>query len=183
MNAIDVRKSLIDIGKLYFWTATINNWYELLGEDELKEVIISSLQYLTDNKKIEVYAFVIMPNHVHLIWQLMKMNGKEKPHTSFLKYTAHTFKKYLQLHKPGLLQLYAKNVANKEHEFWQRDSLAFELLKKQTINQKLDYIHYNPVMERWKLCKEPSDYHYSSAAFYEKGINDFKFLKHIGSVL
>ncbi len=57
----------MDIGKLYFWTATINNWYKLLEEDVLKEVVISSLQYLVHNKKIEVYAFVIMPNHVHFI--------------------------------------------------------------------------------------------------------------------
>ncbi len=173
----------MDIGKLYFWTATINNWYKLLEEDELKQVVVSSLQYLVRNGKIEVYAFVIMPNHVHFIWQLMEMNGKEKPHTSFLKYTAHTFKKHLTFHKPDLLKLYGIDASNKEHEFWQRDPMAFELLKKQTINQKLDYIHYNPVMKRWQLCKEPADYYYSSATFYENGIDNFKLIKHIGAVL
>ncbi len=172
----------MDIGKLYFWTATVNNWYKLLEEDQLKEVIISSLRYLVLNEKIETYACVIMPNHVHFIWQLIQMNGKEKPHKSFLKYTAYEFKKYLQLHKPDLLKLYSVEASNKEYEFWQRDSLAFELLKKQTIKQKLDYIHYNPVMERWKLCKEPSDYYYSSARFYETGVDNFKFIKHIGAV-
>ncbi len=173
----------MDIGKVYFWTATINNWHKLLEKDELKEVIISSLRFLMLNEKIEIYALVIMPNHVHFIWQLMQMNGKEKPHKSFLKYTAHAFKKYLQLHKPDLLKLYSVAAGNKEYEFWQRDSLAFELLKKQTIKQKIDYIHYNPVMERWKLCKEPPDYHYSSAGFYENGIGHFKFIKHIGAIL
>ncbi len=183
MIIVDVRKSHRDISKFYFWTATINNWYKLLEEDVLKEIIISSLQYLVHNKKIEVYAFVIMPNHVHFIWQLMQMNGKEKPHTSFLKYTAHKFENYLRLNRPDLLKLYSADAANKEHEFWQRDSLAFELLKKQTIQQKLDYIHYNPVMKKWELCKEPSDYYYSSAIFYEKGIDNFNFIEHIGAVL
>lgn len=61
----------MEIGKQYFWTATINNWYKLLEQDELKQVIISSLSYLVANKNVE-YAFVIMPNHVHFIWQLMK---------------------------------------------------------------------------------------------------------------
>ncbi len=124
-----------------------------------------------------------MPNHVHFIWQLMQMNGKEKPHTSFLKYTAHKFEKHLRLNCPDLLKVYSVDRSNKEDEFWQRDSLAFELLKKQTIQQKLDYIHYNPVIKNWKLCKEPSDYYYSSANFYEKGIDNFKFLKHIGTAL
>ncbi len=35
-------------------------------------------------------------------------------------------------------------------------------------------------MKKWELCKEPSDYYYSSALFYEKGINNFKLVKHIG---
>ncbi len=96
----------------------------------------------------------------------MQMNGKEKPHKSFLKYTAHTFEKHLRLYKPDLFKLYDVDAANKKREFWQRDSLAFELLKKQTIKQKMDYIHYNPVMTKWELCKEPSDYYYSLALFY-----------------
>jgi REP element-mobilizing transposase RayT len=183
VKATEIRKSYMDIGKLYFWTATINNWNRLLEEDELKEVIISSLKYLVSNRKIEIYAFVIMPNHLHFIWQLMKMNGKEKPHTSFLKYTAHTFEKCLQINKPDLLKLYSVDAANKKYEFWQRDSLAFELLKRQTLKQKLDYIHYNPSMERWNLCKGPQDYFYSSASFYENGIDNFGFIKHVGNIL
>ena len=111
MKATEIRKSYMDIGKLYFWTATINNWNKLLEEDELKEVIISSLKYLVTNKKIEIYAFVIMPNHLHFIWQLMKMNGKEKPHASFLKFTAHAFEQYLQINKPGDLKLYSVDAA------------------------------------------------------------------------
>jgi len=57
------------------------------------------------------------------------MNGKEKPHASFLKYTAHAFKQYLQTNKLGDLKLYSVDAANKQFEFWQRDSSAFELLK------------------------------------------------------
>ncbi len=67
---------------------------------------------------------------------------------------------------------------NKEYEFWQRDSLAFELTKKETISQKIDHIHYNPTAEKWKLCNDPIDYYYSSAKFYGSGIDDFGFLKH-----
>ena len=60
------RKSHIEYGDIYFWTATINKWYRLLEKDKYKDVIIESLQYLTDEGKIDVYAFIIMPNHIHL---------------------------------------------------------------------------------------------------------------------
>ncbi|WP_299463859.1 hypothetical protein [uncultured Microscilla sp.] len=48
------------------------------------------------------------------------------------------------------------------------------------LEQKLDYIHDNPVVEKWSLANEPAQYYYSSAQFYETGINDFGFLKHYG---
>lgn len=42
-----------------------------------------------------MFSFVIMPNHIHLIWRINEMNGEESPHASFLKFTAHEFKKML----------------------------------------------------------------------------------------
>jgi putative transposase len=95
------RKSHIEQGDVYFWTATINNWYRLLEKDEYKDVIIQSLQYLTDNGKIDVYAFIIMPNHIHLIWRINEPNGKESPQGSLLKHTAHEFKKMLKAEDPN----------------------------------------------------------------------------------
>ena len=171
------------IGEPYFWTDTIYDWKHLLKEDIIKDIIIGSLQFLSEKKLIEVYGFVIMPNHVHLIWQMLEMNGKEMPYTSLLKFTAHSFKKYLKKNNPDVLNIFAIDAENKEYEFWQRDSLAFELTKKETILQKIDYIHYNATAEKWKLCNEPADYYFSSAKFYETGVDDFGILKHVGEVL
>ncbi len=86
------RKSHLEIGELFFWTATINNWQCLLDTDEYKDVIINSLNYLSEKNKIEVFGFVIMPNHIHLIWRINKHTEKEAARISFLKYTAHAFK-------------------------------------------------------------------------------------------
>src|SRR5574338_323239 len=98
------RKSYIEIGELFFWTATINQWQKLLLDDAYKNVIVDSLEYLSKAGKIDVYAFVIMPNHIHLIWKTNERNGKETAQGSFLKYTAHEFRKMLR--KEGKLALY-----------------------------------------------------------------------------
>ena len=90
----DKRKSYIEIGEMYFWTATINIWNHLLKEDKFKEVIIGSLQTLSEKGLIDVFAFVIMPNHMHLIFRTNRLNGKETVQGSILKFTAHEFKKY-----------------------------------------------------------------------------------------
>jgi len=49
-------------------------------------------------------------------------------------------------------------------------------------NKKLDYIHFNPVSGKWNLAKDDMDYHFSSARFYETGVDDFGFLKNIFTI-
>ena len=171
------RKSHIDKGEIYFWTATINQWQHLLHKDEYKDVIIDSLKYLTDEGKIDVFAFVIMPNHLHFIWRVNEPNGKESSQGSFLKYTAHMFQKMLRKKGERTLSTYRTDAANKKYEFWQRDSLAVPLFTKKVAVQKLKYIHWNPLAEHWQLVKDPCDYKYSSARYYELDEKNFSFLK------
>ncbi len=172
------RKSFIEIGEIFFWTATINNWNHLLKEDAYKQIIIDSLNNLSERELIDVFAFVIMPNHIHLIWRTNKMNGKETAQSSFLKYTAHQFKKLPQP-DPKALSKYAVQASNKSYEFWQRDPLAIDIYTREVMLQKLHYIHMNPLAPHWQLVTDPNDYFWSSAAFYEKGAKDFGFLKNI----
>jgi len=171
------RKSHIDKGEIYFWTATINQWFHLLEKDEYKNVIIDSLQYLSDAGKVDVFAFVIMPNHIHLIWRTNEPNGKESPQGSFLKHTAHAFKKMLRREGHDELNKYKVDASNKDYEFWQRDSLAIPLFTRKVAFQKLKYIHNNPLAEHWQLVKHPCDYKYSSARYYELNERNFSFLK------
>lgn len=164
----------MELGEIYFWTATVNGWQRLLESDSFKDVIISSLQYLSNAGKIDVFAFVIMPNHIHLIWRINELNGKETPQGSFLKYTAHEFKKRLSQDE---LECYAVSASNKQYEFWQRDPLAIHLYTQKVAYQKLDYIHSNPVAGNWRLASEPCAYKYSTARFYELDKKDFLFVR------
>ena len=85
----------MQLDEIYFWTASINHWYKMLLSDRYKDVIINSLQYLVKMNKIDVFAFVIMPTHLHFIWRTRELNGRETPQGSFLKYTAHRFREML----------------------------------------------------------------------------------------
>ncbi len=58
--------------------------------------------------------------------------------------------------------------------------------------EKLDYMparlphsggHYNPLQPHWQLCKEPSEYRFSSAKFYDAGQEEFKILTHLADKL
>ena len=76
----------------------------------------------------------------------------------------------------GKPKMYEVNAANRKHELWQRDSLSVQIYSREVATQKLQYIHFNPISGKWKLSKDDLDYHYSSARFYETGIDEFGFL-------
>jgi len=70
--------------------------------------------------------------------EIDKINGKESASKSFLKYTAHKFLQILTHSSPRVLENYQVNRANKNYEFWQRDSLAIpcihEMLQYKSLN-------------------------------------------------
>ncbi len=167
---------VMELETVYFYTATILNWQNLLKPDKYKVLIISSLEYLVKRKKMAVYGFVIMPNHVHFIWEMLAKNGKELPHASFMKYTGHQFLNDLQAHHPQVLPYFLSDANNRQYQFWQRNSLPIPLYSKKICEQKLDYIHANPVQQKWNLVSDFTEYFYSSASFYECGKTDFSFL-------
>ncbi|MEL7146141.1 MAG: transposase [Bacteroidota bacterium] len=173
----------MDLNQLYFYTVAIYKWQYLLLNVQYKKIILSSLQHLVNQNKLKVYAFVIMPNHIHFIWELKSRNGKESVNASFMKYTAHQFQEELRKHPPYMLERYRVNRASRKYNFWQSDAYAFHLYKPKTIQQKLDYLHGNPCQGRWMLVDDPIEYPYSSLRFYETGVDQFGFLSHIGEYL
>ena len=163
--------------ELFFYTATIHHWKPLINDFNLQPVIIQSLSYLHKKECIKVYGFVIMPNHIHFIWELLQNNGKESPVASFMKFTAHEFQSRLERDSPNVLKQYRVDWHSRNYNFWQPKADWFLLSQLSTIEQKLNYIHIDPMRGKSSLVNDPAEYYYSSCKFYEKGINDFEFLK------
>jgi putative transposase len=166
----------VQFNQLYFYTSTILKWKTLIKDFQLEPLILSSLSYLHSKKCIKVYGFVIMPNHLHMIWELLCNNGKESPAISFRKYTAHKFEDVLRKMAPEKLKEFAVEKVGRNYNFWQSKADWYFLNQNKTIEQKLNYIHLNPMRKKWQLVKDPCNYYYSSARFYETGFNSFDFL-------
>lgn len=171
-----LRNSRLLLNEVYFWTDTIKEWSNLLADDRYKMTIINSWRTLLGRKKIRIYGYVIMPNHLHLIWEMLEKNEKEMPYASFNKYTGHQFLDIIRTTNNQSLVNFKVSDSERKHRFWQRDPLAVEMNSRNMVNQKLDYIHLNPLQEHWNLVTKPEDYIWSSAKFYETGIDDFNIL-------
>ena len=175
--------SHMELNKLYFYTATVIRWHHLLRPDKYKNILIESLKYLVERKKIALYGFVIMPNHIHLLWEMLEKNGNEMPYSSFMKYTSHQIRKDLLIDESSILRMFKVDSSSREYQFWKRNSLPVLLYTPKIVYQKLTYIHNNPCQGNWMLAPSPIDYKYSSALFYETGDDRFGLLSHIGDRL
>ena len=160
----------------HFFTATILEWKKLLKPEKYKKIIIESLSFLVKENRVVIYAFVIMDNHMHIIWQMKNDETLEKLQGSLLRFTANKFKKDLEINHNNVLEMFKVNAKDRTFQFWERNSLSVDLFSQNVFFQKLEYIHQNPV--KAGLCKFAEEYQYSSASFYEDGIDKFGFLTH-----
>ncbi|MDB5004850.1 MAG: transposase [Mucilaginibacter sp.] len=81
----------MELDTVYFYTVAIVDWIPLLKTKKFKLIVLNSLIHLVEKKKLVVYGFVIMPNHIHIIWSSSEKNDKEMPYASFMKFTGHAF--------------------------------------------------------------------------------------------
>lgn len=157
-----------------FFTATILNWQHLL-KDQYKSIIIECMRWLVKNKRCKIYGFVIMPNHIHVIWKIEDGQERANVQGALLSFTAHQFKKQLGSNE---LSSYRVNAVDRIFQFWQRDCMVKECWSEWFLEEKLTYIHDNPIQTHWNLSALPEDYFWSSCSYYEGQESPFDFLTH-----
>ena len=128
-----------------FFTATILEWKHLLKPYKYKELIIESLRFLTSEKRVEVFAFVIMSNHLQLKWKVQEGHRKENVQRDFLKFTGQRIKADLLRNHPKVLPQFVVDAKDRKYQFWERSSLSVDLFSEAVFLQKLEYVHSNPV--------------------------------------
>src|SRR5215207_2572947 len=162
--------SVHNINHLYFVTASISGWKHILAESKYSQIVLDSLVWFQREKRIFLFAFVIMPSHLHMI---LKPENKTISDIiqDFGSYTAHTFLHELCKDKRDDLLIFfhkqRRDVRHK-HSIWQ-DIQAKNIYSSRFLSQKIEYIHNNPVSKDWKLVTDRAEYKYGSACFYDKG--------------
>lgn len=169
-----LKPSHIEEGNPEFYTATILNWMNLLRPEKYKMVIIDSLKYLVKEKRVVLYAYVIMDNHIHLIWKPTKLFSLKHTQLSFMKFTAQRIKRDLELNNSEALSKFLVLKKDRKYQFWQRNALGIKLYNDEILIQKMNYIHNNPVKKQ--MCDKDTDYRFSSAKFYNELGDEFDFL-------
>lgn len=166
--------------ELYFLTVTLVDWVDVFSRPIYKHIIVDSLKYCQLEKGLEIYAWVLMSNHLHMIVGAAEGFVVSDIVRDFKKYTSKTIVKAIknenESRKEWMLNRFEYAGRNdskiKDFKFWQDGNDAQEIYLYDYFMQKLNYIHQNPV--RAELVEEPHHYLYSSARNYagENGLLD-----------
>ena len=159
----------------YYLTLTVVNWVNVFTRKNHKQVIVDSLRYCIQNKGLNVYAWCLMSNHLHLVvnceepYQLKDVIRDFKRHT--VKQVIFQIINEPESRREWLLREFREagkdSNRNKEYKFWKTGNHAIELYSQHFVWEKLNYIHNNPVSENY--VRKPEDWIYSSASNYWNG--------------
>lgn len=154
---------------LYFVTLTIVDWVSIFIRRKYFEFIIDNLQYCQKNKGLEIFEYVIMPNHIHMICL-----GRDNPLSDILRdFKSFTSKELYNLIKNNskesrrkwMISIFdkqgKKNNLNQDFQLWKNYNWPTPLTSNSIIDQKAKYIIYNPV--KAGFVSKPEDYLHSSA--------------------
>jgi len=164
---------------VYFISFAVVEWVDVFIRSEYKDILIDSLHYCQKSKGMEVFAWCIMTNHVHLIFRSANDQKPELLIGDFKRFTSKAIVAAIknnssESRKEWLLEHFLKAGAMssnvKQYQFWQHDNKPIELWSNKVFDEKINYIHNNPVEAG--LVSYPEDYVYSSARDYrgDKGI-------------
>ena len=164
----ELRKTTPD--DLYFLTLTVAGWIDLFSREIYKEIIINNLRYCREKEGLEVFAYVIMSNHLHLVCRrkdkdLKELIGRFKSYTSKLFLNEIRFGRF-ESRNDWLLPLFRKlagsNRQNGRYHIWEHADYPVCLYSNHIIEQKIEYIHENPI--RAGIVTEAESYKYGSAS-------------------
>lgn len=162
---------------LYFLTLQVVDWVDVFSRKIYRDIIIDSLRYCSAHKGLQVRAYVIMSNHVHLIFNALDDNLSDVLR-DMKRFTATSILKEIEQHpqesrRDWLMKRFEfaarRHKRNSLHQFWTHENHAVELVSAKFIRQKCSYIHNNPVRAGW--VANPSDWLYSSASNYENKLS------------
>nr|WP_069677491.1 transposase [Formosa sp. Hel1_33_131] len=158
----------------YFISFATVYWLDIFTRQVYFNVLEESIDYCREEKGMEVFAYCFMPSHVHLIFR----SSNEDPSGLIRDFKGFTARKLIKSIEENpqesrkewlfwMMERAGKKKSNvNQRQFWQQHNKPIELWSEKVIQQKIDYIHNNPVESGF--VTDPIDWKYSSARNYQE---------------
>lgn len=173
ISAMSTKYKILSQDHPYFITFSTIYWIDVFSRKEYRDMLIESLKFCQQQKGLELFAYCIMTNHLHLIARTTEGKNLSNLLRDLKKFTASEIYRRIknnpqESRKEWMTWMFEragkKNSNNTNFQFWQQDNHPIELNTHVLMDQKLEYIHMNPVTAG--IVLSPEDYLYSSARNY-----------------
>ncbi len=153
----------------YFVTLTVAGFTDFFTRAEYRHSLVECLQFCQRHKGLEIYSYVLMTNHLHMI-ALGRIDPLHKVLAQFKSYSAKAMlamlhenpqesrKEWLEKRFAFLAQLSCRDA---QQQFWETGNYPEEIETEWFYQQKENYIHMNPVKSGF--VPSPADWLFSSA--------------------
>lgn len=159
-----------DASHLYFVTTAAVQRRSLFRRDTTKRLIVDCLDCMRLRNRFKLYAFVIMPNHLHLITQCSSADPLVDVVRDLKKHVAdRLIRQYRAEGNHRVLDFLASAVGEpgrQQYRVWEEGYNAKDIFAPDFLRQKMTYVHDNPCQPHWNLAECPEAYIWSSARFY-----------------
>lgn len=162
------RYKIVDDNYAYFITSTIVNWIQVFNSEKYYSILINTIKFYQKQNNLEVFAYVFLPEHFHMVVRCKEL---EKTIQNISMYSAKLIISELKIDKrieilEKLRTCKKEYKTNSYYQVWQEGFHPQVILDGKMYEQKISYLHFNPVKRG--LVKEITDWKYSSAGFYFK---------------
>jgi REP element-mobilizing transposase RayT len=155
---------------LYYLTFQIVGWVDIFTRKVYKDIVIESFKFCQENKGLDLFAYVIMSNHIHLLARSRNgdlsgvirdfKNFTSKKFLATLETTIESRREWMQM----VFKYHGRFKNKQTFQIWTHENHAETIFSQKFIEQKINYIHNNPV--RAGIVTKPEEYLYSSARNY-----------------
>ena len=177
------KHKFLDQQQAYFVSFATVHWIDVFTRKVYCDEVVESLKYCQEQKGLILYAWCIMPSHVHLIMGT-KADKMQDILRDLKSYTSRRIKEQIATYPKESRREWmqwmfqragSKNGNNQGWQLWQQHNRPIELSSNKMIDQKLEYLHYNPVAAGY--VESPEHWLYSSARNYhgKKGLLDIEY--------
>jgi len=158
----------------YFVTATLSGFVELLDEEGYAQIILRNLDFYREKFGFRLLAYVVMPQHIHLVLQPSSKGNISQIMRDFKRHTAkeiiERLKEENRTEVLGVFMEAAKRYhpnENREYQVWEDRFDDVAVYSDEVLRTKIEYIHNNPV--KAGLEESQDAFLYSSARNYHCG--------------
>jgi REP element-mobilizing transposase RayT len=147
---------------MFLITATITEWQPLLARDYARKVLLDDLNFYRRKYDCRILAYVIMPEHYHVVLQLNQPDELHRWLRDVQSHTATELSKWLRLSlDQEELGIYSRHAnGHSDLAIWKEQARAVSIVSEGVLRQKIEYVHANPV-RRGLVC-EPGEWPWSS---------------------